>query len=64
MGAVFQALLEAALRDAAAGAFEDEQEDEGTGLPRYICFLPVLLHGLKSFLCKRALETQVTKLSL
>jgi len=33
VGAVFQALLEAALRDAAAGAFEDEEEDEGTGLP-------------------------------
>ena len=31
-GAVFQALLEAALRDAAAGAFEDEEEDEGTGM--------------------------------
>ena len=29
VGAVFQALLEAALRDAAAGAFEDEEEDEG-----------------------------------
>ena len=32
IGAVFQALLEAALRDAAAGAFEDEEEDEGTGV--------------------------------
>ena len=32
IGAVFQALLEAALRDAAAGAFEDEEEDEGTGM--------------------------------
>lgn len=32
VGAVFQALLEAALRDAAAGAFEDEEEDEGTGI--------------------------------
>ncbi|KAL0051778.1 hypothetical protein WJX82_002011 [Trebouxia sp. C0006] len=31
VGAVFQALLEAALRDAAAGAFEDEEEDEGKG---------------------------------
>lgn len=35
VGAVFQGLLEAALRDAAAGAFEDEAEDEGTGV---ICF--------------------------
>lgn len=31
VGGVFQALLEAALREAAAGAFEDEEEDQGTG---------------------------------
>ena len=28
---MFQVLVEAALRDAAAGAFDDEDEDEGTG---------------------------------
>ena len=33
--AVFQALLEAALRDAAAGAFEDEEEDEGSGVTTF-----------------------------
>lgn len=32
VGAVFQALLEAALRDAAAGAFEDEEDDQGSGI--------------------------------
>lgn len=32
VGAVFQALLEAALRDAAAGAFEDEEDDQGSGM--------------------------------
>lgn len=38
VGAVFQALLQAALRDAAAGAFEDEEEDEGKGnTPCLIC---------------------------
>lgn len=32
VGAVFQALLEAALRDAAAGALEDEEDDQGSGM--------------------------------
>ena len=32
VGRVFQGLLEAALKDAAAGAFEDEEDNEGTGL--------------------------------
>ena len=31
IGGVFQVLTEAALKDAAAGAFDDEDEDEGTG---------------------------------
>ena len=31
IGGVFQVLVEAAVRDAASGAFEDEEEDEGTG---------------------------------
>lgn len=31
IGGVFQVLAEAALKDAAAGAFDDEEEDEGTG---------------------------------
>ena len=34
--AVFQGLLEAALRDAAAGAFEDEEEDEGSGVTTFV----------------------------
>ena len=32
VGSVFQGLLEAALKDAAAGAFEDEEDNENTGL--------------------------------
>lgn len=31
IGGVFQVLVEAAVRDAASGAFEDEEEDEATG---------------------------------
>ena len=31
IGGVFQVLVDAAVRDAASGAFEDEEEDEGTG---------------------------------
>ena len=42
--AVFQGLLEAALRDAAAGAFEDEEEDEGSGVTTLV--------GLKLCHCK------------
>ena len=51
IGAVFQALLEAALRDAAAGAFEDEEEDEGTGVngnPLTGALLQALFRGMPS----------------
>lgn len=37
-GSVFQGLLGAALKDAAAGAFEDEEDNEGTGGQHANCF--------------------------
>ena len=52
--AVFQALLEAALRDAAAGAFEDEEEDEGSGTIIPFVVLEVHYHKVcKPTTCER-----------
>jgi len=63
VGAVFQALLEAALRDAAAGAFEDEEEDEGKGnMPCLIfkCYSRCLLHIKQAKLTQHILLTNFT----
>ena len=35
---MFQELLDAALKAAAAGAFEDEEDNEGTGLALHLLF--------------------------
>ena len=59
VGAVFQGLLEAALRDAAAGAFEDEAEDEGTGVTSCVQShaLSKLVAVARSFLAKFSWQT-------
>ena len=42
VGRVFHELLEAALKDAAAGAFEDEEDNEGTGMISHTVLLQFL----------------------